>query len=189
MADTPDIPDFPDDPNFDGDRPAPQLPASLRDAALGLTPQQAIFVRIVLEKGDAMVAAVQAKLPNPENLAFEELIRSTLDDPRVQQALVQGQQAQQQVQTIADQVPIRITKEALESRLTGIMDRAAAASAFGAEIAAVKVAASLNGLLKQEINVNLRRTVDEMSDRELERIARGGKNVIDAEFTEEKNGD
>jgi hypothetical protein len=182
MADTP---EFSDDPNFDGGTPAPKLPAALQTAALGLTPEEGIFVRIVLEKGDAMVAAVQAKLPNPENLAFEEMIRRTLDSPQVQAALVAGQQAQ--AAKLSDQVPIRTTKESLESRYYDIMDRARATpGAFGAEIAAGKVIASMNSLLKSEVNVNIHRTVEEMSDRELQRIAKGGKPVIDADFTTEE---
>lgn len=160
------------------------LPAALQDAALGLTPEQAIFVRVVLEKGDVMVAAVQAKLPNPDNLAFEELIRRTLDDPMVQQAIIAANQ-QKEVAKLSDQLPIRTTKESLESRFYGIMDRAQAASAFGSEIAAGKVIASMNSLLKSEVNINLRRTVDEMSDKELERIAKGERRVIEGEFTVE----
>jgi hypothetical protein len=165
------------------------LPATLQTAALGLTPEQAIFVRVVLEKGDVMVAAVQAKLPNPDNLAFEELIRRTLDEPVIQQAVLLAHQQKQQVATLAEQLPIRTTKESLESRYYDIMDRAKSINAFGAEIAAGKVIASMNALLKTEINVNLHRTVDEMSDKELQRIARGGeKPIIEGEFTEEKNG-
>ena len=187
MDDTPATPEFQDDdPNFDGGAPAPQLPASLRSAALGLTPEEAIFVRIFLEKGDAMVAAVQSKLQNPENLAFEELIRRTLDSPQVYAAIVAGQQQAQQL-TLAEQVPIRTTKESLESRFYDIMDRAKAkGDAFGSEIAAGKVIASMNALLKQDININIHRTADEMSDKELERIAKGGKPVIDADFTTEE---
>lgn len=79
-----------------------------------------------------------------------------------------------------------VSVDSVSADLEQVYQEAKDARQFTAAIAAKKVQAELHKLINKDVNVNVRHTVGNMSDADLEAIAK--RAPIDAEFTEVKTG-
>lgn len=169
--------------------PAFPLPPGYELAKLQLSEQDSLFVELYRQTGDAMASAVRAKMSDPR-WPIDVLASRTLDRAEIREAirlldLYEQQKQEAEIRAKREPTvrqPVTVTKDTLIANLEDVRGQAMEAKAFGAAIASVKVAASLLGLLKSEVNVNFRMTVEEMPDEELLKIARQGGKMIDADF-------
>lgn len=169
--------------------PAFPLPPGYELAKLKLSEQLMLFVELFRTSGDAMAAAVRAKMSDPR-WPIDVLAQKTLERPEVQEAirlldLYDQQKQEAEIRAKREPTvrqPVTVTKDTLVADLREIYESAKDDKAYGAAIAAAKTSASILGLLKQEVNVNFRMTVEEMPDEELLKIARQGGKMIDADF-------
>lgn len=153
-----------------------------------LEPQLQLFVELYRETGDPMASAVRAKMFSAE-YPIDVLARKTLEREDVLAAIIAlDERESEAVAAVAEPAvpkqPVVVTRDTVTANLQDVYEQALGAKAFGAAIASQKTIASLNGWLKQTVDVNIGfKRAEDLSDEELERIAKaGGKRTMDGEF-------
>lgn len=188
--------------------PSRDLPTEVVLASLGLSTQDQLFVTLYRQTGDAMASCVRAKMSDPA-WPTDVLAMKTLERPGIQRAIElldrnerEAAEARQQTkQQIALRSPApEITKDVIMADLQNVFELAmgngpatdvdekgnpvAPKPNLGAAIASKKIQASVLGILRSTVDVNFHmKRAEDMSDAELERIAKQGK-TIDAQYTD-----
>lgn len=188
--------------------PSRNVPVEVVLASLGLSTQDQLFVTLYRQTGDAMASCVRAKMSDPawptDVLAMKTLERSEIQraiellDKHERETVEARQQTKQQV-ALRSPAP-EITKDVIMADLQNVFELAmgngpatdvdekgnpvAPKPNLGAAIASKKIQASVLGILRSTVDVNFHmKRAEDMSDDELERIAKQGK-AIDAKFEE-----
>lgn len=138
------------------------------------TPEQvALFVECYVRTDDALKAAQQARLLNPM-YTVETIVARLLERTDVQTAVAVLKKSKK------DRVSVEVTRESLEAAAQNLHDTSMAAGDNKTALACLRFQAELRKLLGQDLTIHHKHSVTEMSDAELEKIARG--KAIDVAF-------
>lgn len=172
--------------------PSRDLPTEVVLASLGLSTQDQLWVTLYRQTGDAMASCVRAKMSDPA-WPTDVLAMKTLERSEIQRAIElldkhereTAEAAAAKSQAVAARMPpVEITRDSVVANLQEVFEQAMPALAFGAAIASQKTIASINGWLKQTVDVNIGfKRPEDMTDDELERIIKqGAKGTISAQY-------
>lgn len=126
-----------------------------------------VFVSEFVKTGDATTACIVAGIRD-NRYDIRVTAEKTLARPEIRTAI----EALQRIYQV-DVAQPEITLDSVVADMQVIYQKAVDDGQYQAAIAAKKLQASLRGWLDQKIDITLRRSVDEMSTKDLERLAQG----------------